>query len=93
MAAIRGYERPLAERLVSGLASIAGVTIYGITDPACFDQRAPAVYPVLPVDTRKAIELFREYAPLGVKARDVLHAAVMKNNGLVQIISTDHHYL
>jgi selenocysteine lyase/cysteine desulfurase len=43
MAAIRAYERPLAERLVSGLASIPGVTIYGITDPACFDQRVPTV--------------------------------------------------
>jgi cysteine desulfurase family protein (TIGR01976 family) len=43
MAAIRAYERPLAERLVSGLASIPGVTLYGITDPACFDQRVPTV--------------------------------------------------
>jgi selenocysteine lyase/cysteine desulfurase len=43
MAAIRAYERPLAERLVSGLASIPGVTLYGITDPASFDQRVPTV--------------------------------------------------
>lgn len=43
MAAIRAYEQPLAERLVSGLASIPGVTLYGITDPAYFDQRAPTV--------------------------------------------------
>ncbi len=43
MAAIRAYERPLAERLVSGLASIPGVTVYGITDPTCFDQRVPTV--------------------------------------------------
>jgi selenocysteine lyase/cysteine desulfurase len=40
MAAIRAYERPLAERLISGLMAIPGVTLYGITDPACFDQRA-----------------------------------------------------
>jgi predicted nucleic acid-binding protein len=53
---------------------------------------APAVYPVLLVDVRVAIELFRDYAPLGVKARDVLHAAVMKNNSLAQIISTDRHF-
>lgn len=52
----------------------------------------PAVYPVLPADARRAIELFRDYAPLGVKARDVLHAAIMKNNGLLQIISTNHHF-
>jgi selenocysteine lyase/cysteine desulfurase len=43
MAAIRAYERPLAERLISGLMSIPSVTIYGITDPARFDQRAPTI--------------------------------------------------
>jgi cysteine desulfurase family protein (TIGR01976 family) len=43
MAAIRAYERPLAERLIWGLMAISGVTIYGITDPACFDQRVPTV--------------------------------------------------
>jgi selenocysteine lyase/cysteine desulfurase len=42
-AAIRAYERPLAERLISGLMDSPGVTIYGITDPACFDQRVPTV--------------------------------------------------
>ena len=43
MAAIRAYERPLTERLVTGLQTIPGVTLYGITDPARFDQRAPTV--------------------------------------------------
>jgi selenocysteine lyase/cysteine desulfurase len=43
MAAIRTYELPLAERLISGLMAIPGVTIYGITDPAWFDQRTPTV--------------------------------------------------
>jgi selenocysteine lyase/cysteine desulfurase len=43
MAAIRAYERPLAERLIGGLTSIRGVTLYGITDPARFDQSAPTV--------------------------------------------------
>jgi selenocysteine lyase/cysteine desulfurase len=41
MASIRAYERPLAERLVTGLLDIPGVTVYGITDLARFDQRAP----------------------------------------------------
>jgi cysteine desulfurase family protein (TIGR01976 family) len=41
MSAIRAYERPLAERLIAGLRDIPGVTIYGITDLAHFDQRAP----------------------------------------------------
>jgi selenocysteine lyase/cysteine desulfurase len=43
MSAIRAYERPLAERLISGLMAIPGVTVYGITDPTHFDQRAPTV--------------------------------------------------
>jgi selenocysteine lyase/cysteine desulfurase len=43
MVAIRAYERPLAARLIEGLNAIPGVTIYGITDPFGFDQRAPTV--------------------------------------------------
>jgi len=43
MAAIRAYERPLAERLILGLQAIPGVTLYGITHPVHFDQRAPTV--------------------------------------------------
>jgi selenocysteine lyase/cysteine desulfurase len=43
MAAIRAYERPLAERLIAGLTEIPGVALYGITDLARFDPRAPMV--------------------------------------------------
>ena len=43
MAAIRAYERPLVERLVAGLQAIPGVTVFGISDPARFAQRAPTV--------------------------------------------------
>jgi cysteine desulfurase family protein (TIGR01976 family) len=43
MAAIRAYERPLVGRMIEGLKEIPGVTLYGITDPARFDQRAPTV--------------------------------------------------
>jgi selenocysteine lyase/cysteine desulfurase len=41
MAAIRAYERPLFERFVRGLLAIPGLSFYGITDPARFDQRTP----------------------------------------------------
>ncbi|PWH20754.1 MAG: cysteine desulfurase-like protein [Ardenticatenia bacterium] len=41
--AIRAYERPLLVRLIQGLQSIPGVTLYGITDPTRFDQRVPTV--------------------------------------------------
>src|SRR5499427_4134620 len=38
-AAIREHERALLERMISGLKKIPGLKIYGITDPARFDQR------------------------------------------------------
>jgi selenocysteine lyase/cysteine desulfurase len=41
MEAIRRYERCLVERLISGLLKIPGLTFYGISDPARFDQRTP----------------------------------------------------
>ncbi len=52
----------------------------------------PVVYPVLPADARLAVELFEQYALQGVKARDLLHVAVMQNNSLTAIISTDQHF-
>jgi len=41
--AIRDYERGLAERLISGLLAIPGLTFYGIRDPERFNQRTPTV--------------------------------------------------
>jgi len=43
MSAIRAYKRPLVAWLIVGLNAIPGVTVYGITDPFGFDQRAPTV--------------------------------------------------
>jgi selenocysteine lyase/cysteine desulfurase len=43
MTAIRAYERPLAERLISGLMAIPAVTVYGITDSVRLDRRVPTV--------------------------------------------------
>ena len=40
---IRQHERELAARLISGLAAIPRLTLYGITDPAQFEQRTPTV--------------------------------------------------
>lgn len=37
------YEHELAEQLIKGLLEISRVTLYGITDPARFDQRTPTV--------------------------------------------------
>jgi len=43
LAAMRAYETGLCRRLVAGLQEIPGLRIYGITDPARFDQRVPTV--------------------------------------------------
>lgn len=40
---IHRYERHLTETLISGLLDIPNVTVYGITDPAHFDQRVGTV--------------------------------------------------
>jgi cysteine desulfurase family protein (TIGR01976 family) len=37
------YERGLCERLLQGLAAISTVKVYGITDPARFEQRCPTI--------------------------------------------------
>jgi len=55
-------------------------------------QLVPTVYSVGPGEAELAIELHERYAPQGVKARDLIHVAVMQRNGLTQIISTDHHF-
>jgi predicted nucleic acid-binding protein len=55
-------------------------------------ELAPKVYPVQVDDARLAIDLFRRYAPSGVTARDLIHVAVMQNNGLTEIVSADRHF-
>jgi selenocysteine lyase/cysteine desulfurase len=41
MGAIRAYELDLYRHLVDGLEAIPGLTLYGITDRARFDDRTP----------------------------------------------------
>lgn len=52
----------------------------------------PRVLPVTAADARAAVALFATYGPQGVKARDVVHAAVMRNHGLTRIVSADTHF-
>lgn len=52
----------------------------------------PDVYPVTQADVQSAVALYQQYAPRGVRSRDVIHAAVMLNNGLTEIISADGHF-
>ncbi len=41
--AIHRYERALLERFMAGLKQIPTIRIYGITDPARFDERCPTI--------------------------------------------------
>ncbi len=43
MSEIKSYEMALCKELVSGLLSIPGVTVFGITDPEEFEDRLPTV--------------------------------------------------
>jgi predicted nucleic acid-binding protein len=52
----------------------------------------PTVLPVQEADARLAVALLQRYGPVGVKARDLIHVAVMQNHGLTDIISTDTHF-
>ncbi|GJM42539.1 MAG: hypothetical protein DHS20C20_28210 [Ardenticatenaceae bacterium] len=52
----------------------------------------PNVLPVTVKEMQTAVSLFIQYAPQGVKARDVVHTAVMHTHQLTHIISTDKHF-
>jgi len=43
MSAIQQYERELSKKLISGLLKIAGLSLYGITEPSQFTWRTPTV--------------------------------------------------
>ena len=54
-----------------------------------------AVAMVLPIrlaDSLLCMKLCEAYGPRGLSARDLLHVAVMQNNGLDTIISTDQDF-
>lgn len=50
----------------------------------------PATLPVTPADIRRVRQLAGLYPALRV--RDLIHAAVMLENGLTRILSTDRHF-
>lgn len=52
----------------------------------------PTVLPVTVEDMQTAIALFEQFGPQGVKARDVLHTAVMHTHQISHIISADKHF-
>ncbi len=50
------------------------------------------ILPVMEADMRLAIDLFDQHRKNGVKPRDAIHAATMKNNRIVQILSADRDF-
>ncbi|MBL8056433.1 MAG: cysteine desulfurase-like protein [Anaerolineales bacterium] len=63
LALLADYERTLGARLVAGLQTLPGLTIYGITDPARFDQRVPTVsFTVAGWHPRRIAEQLAEHA-------------------------------
>lgn len=52
----------------------------------------PEMLPVNRQDINKAIKLYEKYYTKGVRSRDVIHTAVMENNKIAQLISTDTHF-
>lgn len=52
----------------------------------------PQVLPVTRADMQTAVTLFQQYAPQGVRSRDVIHAAIMQNHRLTHIVSSDAHF-
>jgi uncharacterized protein len=50
------------------------------------------ILPITKADIQLAIELFDQIKNKGVKPRDTIHAATLKNNGINQLISADKDF-
>ena len=90
-AAIREHERALLERMISGLKKIPGLKIYGITDPARFDQRCGTF--ALRIANHTPLELATKLAERGLFTWDgnyyalnlTEHLDVEKTGGFLRI--------
>jgi cysteine desulfurase family protein (TIGR01976 family) len=95
MAAIRAYELELYRRLAAGLESIPGVRLFGITDPATFEQRTPTA--ALTVEGLSAHEVATQLGDRGIAVWDgdfyatgLVERLGLANEGLVRVGLT--HY-
>ncbi len=52
----------------------------------------PWVLPITLQDIQLTVEMARRYGESGPKARDLIHAAVMRNHDITTIISADAHF-
>lgn len=64
----------------------------GLTMAASLLQIVPKVLPVRREDMEQMLLLGQQYHQHGIQPRDLIHAAVMQNHGIRQIISADRHF-
>ncbi|MET1232874.1 MAG: cysteine desulfurase-like protein [Candidatus Limnocylindrales bacterium] len=91
MVAIKAYERTISERLVGGLSTVPGVTVWGVTDPERFDDRTPTV--ALTMDGWSAGDLAAELGRRGIFTWDgdfyavnlVERLGLVRSGGLLRV--------
>jgi cysteine desulfurase family protein (TIGR01976 family) len=66
LSAIRAYEQTLSAALLAGLATVPGLRLYGISDPARLAERVPTF--AFTIDGRATPELGRDLAAAGIFA-------------------------
>jgi cysteine desulfurase family protein (TIGR01976 family) len=95
MGAIRAYELELYRRLATGLESIPGLRLFGITDPAAFERRTPTAGFTL--EGFSAREVATELGNRGIAVWDgdfyatgLVERLGLADNGLVRVGLT--HY-
>ncbi|MEO0563645.1 MAG: cysteine desulfurase-like protein, partial [Chloroflexota bacterium] len=81
MAALQAYERTLVTHLIDGLHNIEGVSIFGITDPARYDERVPTVVFTMADHTPLAIAKHAAKHNIYVWDGDYYAVEVMKRLG------------
>ncbi|HEV2469804.1 MAG TPA: cysteine desulfurase-like protein [Candidatus Sulfotelmatobacter sp.] len=90
-AAIHGHERALTERLIAGLKKIRGAKIYGIAEPARFDERCGTL--AVRIDGHTPLELSTKLGDRGFFTWDgnyyalnlTEHLDVEKSGGFLRI--------
>lgn len=89
--AIHEHERALLERMIAGLSRIPGVKIYGITDPASFNERCGTL--ALGIENHTPLELATKLGDRGIFTWDgnyyalnlTEHLDVEKSGGFLRI--------
>jgi len=89
--AIHAHERALLEQMMTGLRAIPGLKIYGITDPARFDERCPTL--AIRIDGHTSHELATKLGDRGFFTWDgnyyalnlTEHLGVEKSGGFLRI--------